>query len=190
MAKNIHEQARRMKEFLEALKKAGFKYEQLSSVHFRVNYINFWPTTGKWWCPEERLKGHGVDDLIAELKKRGMEALHHPADPKDIPKNWDPKEVVKPGKTIQSPIKTIQVTKKIDWVKLFTQWVLIALCAWLAFFVYESAFENAEKRAMVELTNSYEVLRVCERAGGELRWEMGHNGRDEGLLVCDFESVE
>lgn len=37
------------------------------TCHIKVNRVEFWPKTGKWYCPNTKTKGSGVDSFISHL---------------------------------------------------------------------------------------------------------------------------
>lgn len=68
------------KEAAMALFKAGIKWESLNNDnHWRINEIDFWPTTDKWLCPLTGETEYGVENLInyiqAKTPKKGIRRL-------------------------------------------------------------------------------------------------------------------
>lgn len=57
---------------LAILAARGFKVETLNEAiaHYRVDGVNFWPTTGKFYDPKSGHRDRGVFNLIKYLKGR------------------------------------------------------------------------------------------------------------------------
>jgi hypothetical protein len=56
------------REAAKSLFKAGLKWKEFSDTHWRVNEIDFWPTTDKWLCPLTGETEFGVENLIKYIK--------------------------------------------------------------------------------------------------------------------------
>ena len=59
---------------LAKLSNAGIDFRQLSHGHYRISltndFIDYWPSTGKWRSKDGKATGYEVSSLIKEAKKR------------------------------------------------------------------------------------------------------------------------
>ncbi len=61
----------RLQEARRLLKSAGLTWKEFNKgFHFKVNEIDFWPSTTKWMCPATGEVAYGIKELIAYLKPK------------------------------------------------------------------------------------------------------------------------
>ena len=52
--------------------KKGILFDELQNGHLKVDRINFWATSGKWFDPETNTKGNGLNSFFLHLKTHGV----------------------------------------------------------------------------------------------------------------------
>lgn len=68
----IKEQIR--KDAAKALLNAGLKWKSFNNdTHWRVNEIDYWPTTDKWLCPLTGEIVYGIENLIKYIKVKSSQ---------------------------------------------------------------------------------------------------------------------
>ena len=72
-----------MKDRMRRVVESGFDYVQFGDHHYRFEgYVDFWPSTERFYILRDGAKGRGTDDLISRLRRRFPELATEPPAPR------------------------------------------------------------------------------------------------------------
>ena len=62
--------ANRIERAIRVLNEQKVGFAMLTSIHFRIRDVDFWPTTGRFYDRKTRVKGRSLDHLLAHLNAK------------------------------------------------------------------------------------------------------------------------